>query len=122
MERYVESNGSGTLPMRTRGRVLGRNDMSERTRAPRRSKSLGRDDRLPCDNSGDDAKFHGPRRAIPNGPDSRVQRSHRTEPKRGGQTDCLAGVAPKSGKAVAPCAKGEDPASRSFTLEQCLDR
>ena len=108
MERHVEPNGSGTLPMRTRGRVLGRNDMSERTRAPRRSTSLGRGDRFPQD-------FPDPRRAIPNGPDPRAQRSNRTESRRDGQTGDFAGVAPEGGKAVASCSKGE-PASRSFTI------
>ena len=123
MERQAESDGSGTLPMRSRSRVLGQNDKSELTRAPRRSKSLSRDDRLPTRGDG---KSHGPSRAYPSGHGPCDPKSHRTLPMRDRQTDSLADVTTlKGGKAAVSRRAGagdadadcdEEVVLRSFTL------
>jgi hypothetical protein len=99
MKRHVESDGSETLPMNSRSRVLGQYDKSELTRAPRRSKSLCRDDRLPTRGDG---KSHGPSRTYPSGHGPCDPKSHRTQmPMLDGQTDSLADVTTlKGGKAA----------------------
>ena len=123
MERHVESDGSGTLPMRSRSRVLGQNDMSELTRAPRRSKSLSRDDRLPTRGDG---KSHGPSRANPSGHGPSDPKSHRTLPTRDGQTDSSTDITtPKGGKAFvsrvgADADYYEEVELRSFTVSNLI--